>query len=338
MPTDELLSKEEMEALMEVVSQRKLSAVGNSAGMVDVQPYELVSQENAVNGILPVLKSIHERFSHRMRIGLFEMLRRDLEVQADPIAMRDYNDVITSLIAPCSLNVVGVSPLSGPGLIIFERQLVFLVVDAFFGGSGRMYNGPDVRDFTITEVRFIQRLLKLTLQCMEAAWQPFAAIKCACLGSEHNPQFVTAINPLEKLVVASLQIQREDNASSLHVALPCSMFEPVRSVLQASLYKEHPTHSERLTQLLRDGVKDSQVDVHCLLAEIDLTINELLLLKAGDVISVEIPGTAVLLAEGIPVYSGSYGVAQGLRAVKIEKTLTKPGDSSIHPYNEDLKP
>jgi flagellar motor switch protein FliM len=338
MPTDEILTQDEMDALREVVAQRKVSLPYRAAPLEDAQPYELISPETNVSGILPVLETIQERFAHRLRIGLFELLRREVEVVGSSIEIRAYNDLITALSAPCSINIIGISPLSGPGLLMFERQLVFMVVDTFFGGTGRMYTTSPTRDFTPTETRFIQRLLKLTFHCLEAAWQPFTPINCVSLSVETNPQFVTAINPLEALAVTSLQIQKEDSTGNLYLALPCSMFEPVRGVLLASLNKEHPRYSERLTRLLQDGVKDSLVDIRCTLAETELSFRDLLLLKVGDFIPMDISDEALIEIEGIPLYKGQYGVAQGWRALKIKRPLTSLGSAHISPNTEDTKP
>jgi flagellar motor switch protein FliM len=336
MPHHEILSKDEIDALMEAVTKTKPKGADKPAFLGDAEPYELVSPENLVNGILPVLETIHERFAQRLRVGLFELLKRDVEVVANPITLQSYNDLITSLTAPCSVNIVELSPLRGPGLLAFERQLVFLAVDTFFGGTGRMYCPANARDFTATEIRFIQRLLELTFHCLQSAWQPFIPVHCAQLGAESNPQFVTAINPTETLVLASLQIQRDESSGVLHLALPCSMFEPVRKILMTSLYTEHLQYSERLSGLLQDGLKQSLVIIRCVLTEIDLTVRELLSLKVGDFIPMDMPGKVVLEAEDIPIYSGYYGAAQGWRAFKMDQALVSSERRSLHPEKKDI--
>ena len=326
MSTDEFLTKDERDALMEVVS-KKVRSTGTGAGPFreGAMPYDLASLDYAINSLLPVLETIHERFAHRLRVGLFELLRRDLKVTAGSIEKRSYTDLTTSLSVPCNVNVIGMSPLSGPGLLIFDQELIFMVVDTFFGGTGRLYKSPSVRDFTTTETRFIQRLLQLSFRCLEEAWEPFTTVKCTHLNSENKPQFITALNPTEVLAVSSVHISHDNIAGLLHLALPYSILEPIRETLLNSLCKEHPNPSAQLTDRLREGIKDSQVEAHCFLAGFELTLNELLALKVGDVIPVNMPSTATLQVEDVPIYKGHYGVAQGWRALKIEETLSLPG-------------
>lgn len=320
MANHEFLSEEELDALMEGIAKGK---IGNGLeGAEEFQPYELVSPENAIVSLLPLLEIVHERFTYQLQAGLFELLRRDVEVIMGAVEVGGYNDFIATLTAPCSINLISLSPLSGPGLLVFDYPLVFVVVDTFFGGAGHTYSPLSPRDFSATDVRLIKRLLELSFRALGAAWKPFLAVQCGHLGSEHDPHFVTDINPAEAMVVINLEIRLDKTTGNLQLVLPCSLFEPVRSELLAGLSKEHPNQDERLTQLLREGLKDSQVGVRCLLAETELSLRDLLSLQAGDFIPMDIPAQAILEAEGIPVYAGRYGVSKGWRAIEIQRRLT----------------
>lgn len=327
MSTDQFLTKDERDALMDVVS-RKSRSRSASAGLFhdDAQFYDLTTHDYAINNLLPVLETIHERFAHRLRISLFDLLRRDLMVTVGSIEKRSYTDLTTSLSVPCSVNVIEMQPLSGPALLIFDQELIFMVVDGFFGGTGRVYKSSSTRAFTTTENRFIQRLIEVSFRCLENAWEPFTKLKCTSMSAESKPQFITALNPTETLAASSVHISSENIAGTLHLALPYSILEPIRRTLLDSLHKEHPKPSQKLTERLVEGVKDSQVDAHCYLASVELTMSELLELKVGDVIPVDIPTMATLQVENVPIYRGTYGVAQGWRALRIEEALGERKD------------
>ena len=323
MTAEVLLTKDELDALIGNFANRRMDLTSGLPGAKEtIMPYELVNPEDAVARLLPILETIHERFAGRLRAGLCELLRRDADVVANAIEMQVYTDFTAALSTPCSVNLIGMSPLSGPALLVFEQQLVFVLVDLFFGGPGQPYSSLNARDFTPTESRFIQRLLKLIFNHLEAAWQPFVAVRCTHLNAENNPQLITAISPAEILAVTRLKITVGGLTSSLQLALPCPMFEPVRALLLTSRNPEHPSHDERLTRLLREGLKDSQVGIRALLAETELTLGELLDLQVGDFIPIALLSRAVLEAEGVPVYTGQSGASQGWRALKIEQPLT----------------
>lgn len=329
MSTDEFLTKDEVDALKEAMNSQPEPSSARLEEPDEVLAYRLGSSENTITGIVPILEAIHERFSHRFRVALFELLHRDVEITIDGMETHGYGDFIAALEAPSSVNIITLEPLNGPGLVVFEKQLVFAVVDMFFGGHGRMENPLQPRDFTTTETRFIQRLLKLTSRAVEAAWEPFLAVQWNDLGSENNPQFVTAIDAQAVLQVITVRVTlHEDVTTTLYIVLPCSMLESVRGPLLASLRKEHASRDKRLAKRLRDGVENSEITVRGVLAETELTVNELLSLKVGDFIPIEVTTKATLEAEGVPVYVGQYGVAQGHRALQIDHKITPLGDSA----------
>lgn len=319
MAGEEILTQDELHALMEGIAESKV--VDGPEGTDQFRPYDLVSPEGVITRILPLLETIHERFAHQLQANLFELLRREAEVTIGAIEVCGYRDFIASLRTPCSINIINISPLNGPGLLVIEQQLVFLVVDTFFGGAGGSYNPPGPREFTATDNRLIQRLVNSIFRALGAAWKSFLEIRCTQLGSETNPQFVVDINPTEILVLIKLQVKLDKTAGDLYLALPGSMFEPVRSALLASVNKEHPSRDERLTLLLREGLKDSRVSVRGQLTDAELSLRELLALKVGDFIPMDIPAEAILEAEGVPVFTGRYGVTKGWRAIEIQKML-----------------
>ncbi|MDQ2695577.1 MAG: FliM/FliN family flagellar motor switch protein [Pseudomonadota bacterium] len=317
-----LLTREELDALLESVARGQVGVGDWPAATEEVLPYDLAGPENAIGPLLRILESILDRFAHQLHAALFELLRRDLEIAASAPEVRPYADFITSLSSPCSVNIIGMPPLAGPGLLVLEQPLVFVIVDTYFGGTGRQYSPASPRGFSLTETRLIQRLLGLAFRALGSAWNPYLAVNCAHLGAEINPHFVTAISPAESLVTARLSMELDELSGALHLAMPCSMFEPVRGPLLASLNREHLYRDERLARLLREGVRHSPVTASGVLAETELTLRELLSLTAGDVIPLTLAGEAVLKAEGVPLYAGPCGVAQGWRAVKIDRTLT----------------
>jgi flagellar motor switch protein FliM len=53
------------------------------------------------------------------------------------------------------------------------------------------------------------------------------------------------------------------------------------------------------------------------LTETTISMRDLMNLKPGDVIPIDLPEVVTLRAEDIPVFRGRFGVSQGNRAIKI---------------------
>src|SRR3546814_21139096 len=83
-----------------------------------------------------------------------------------------FSEYTHSLFVPTSLNLIRVKPLRGTALCVFEPRLVFTVVDNFFGGDGRLPTKIEGREFTPTEMRVIQLLLRQVFADLQEAWSP----------------------------------------------------------------------------------------------------------------------------------------------------------------------
>ncbi len=64
---------------------------------------------------------------------------------------------LRNLPVPTNLNLIH---YAGTGLVVFSPSLVFIAVDNLFGGDGRFPTKVEGREFTHTEQRVINRMLK----------------------------------------------------------------------------------------------------------------------------------------------------------------------------------
>ena len=108
-----------------------------------------------------------------------------------------FSEYTHSLFVPTSLNLIRVKPLRGTALCIFEPRLVFTVVDNFFGGDGRLPTKIEGREFTPTEMRVIQLLLRQVFADLQEAWSPVLGLDFEYINSEVNPHFANIVSPSE---------------------------------------------------------------------------------------------------------------------------------------------
>jgi flagellar motor switch protein FliM len=168
-----------------------------------------------------------------MRISLFNMMRRTAEVSINGVQMLKFGEYVHTLFVPTSLNMVRFRPLKGTALITMEARLVFILVENFFGGDGRYHAKIEGREFTPTERRIIQMLLKLVFEDYKDAWAPVMDVGFEYLDSEVNPAMANIVSPTEVIVVSSFHIELDGGGGDFHVAMPYSMLEPIRELLDA---------------------------------------------------------------------------------------------------------
>ena len=322
----DLLSQDEIDALLhgvdDVEDEEEVEDVAQSKD--GTSDYDFSSQDRIVRGRMPTLEMVNERFARHMRISLFNMMRRTAEVSINGIQMIKFGEYIHTLFVPTSLNMVRFRPLKGTALITMEARLVFILVDNFFGGDGRYHAKIEGREFTPTERRIIQMLLKLIFEDYKEAWSPVMDVSFEYLDSEVNPSMANIVSPTEVVVISSFHIELDGGGGDFHIALPYSMLEPIRELLDAGVQSDKEDTDMRWSKALRDEIMDVPVAINTKFIEVDIPLSQLMELQAGDIIPIEMPEHITVLIEDLPTFRAKLGRSRDKIALKIESKIKRP--------------
>ena len=321
----DLLSQDEIDALLhgvddveeEIVEETMASKGGSS-------DYDFSSQDRIVRGRMPTLEMVNERFARHMRISLFNMMRRTAEVSINGIQMIKFGEYIHTLFVPTSLNMVRFRPLKGTGLITMEARLVFILVDNFFGGDGRYHAKIEGREFTPTERRIIQMLLKLIFEDYKESWSPVMDVSFEYLDSEVNPSMANIASPTEVVVISSFHIELDGGGGDFHIALPYSMLEPIRELLDAGVQSDKEDTDMRWSKALRDEIMDVPVSLNTKFLDVQIPLKQVMELQAGDIIPIEMPEHITVLIEDLPTFRAKLGRSRENIALQIKEKIKRP--------------
>jgi flagellar motor switch protein FliM len=311
----DLLSQAEIDALLhgvDDVEEEDIDA-GASDGSLE---YDFSSQDRIVRGRMPTLEIVNERFARHMRVSLFNMMRRAAEVSINGIQMIKFGEYIHTLFVPTSLNMVRFRPLKGTGLITMEARLVFILVDNFFGGDGRYHAKIEGREFTPTERRIIQMLLKLIFEDYKEAWAPVMDVSFEYLAN--------IVSPTEVVVISSFHIELDGGGGDFHISLPYSMLEPIRELLDAGVQSDKEDTDLRWSKALRDEIMDVQVELSTHMMSLTLTLRKIMDMQVGDIIPIEMPEHITVLIEELPTFRAKLGRSRDNLALKITDKIPRP--------------
>jgi flagellar motor switch protein FliM len=326
--------------MSEILEQDEIDALVNgvNSGAVDTGPrpgeapgsardYDFSTQTRIVRGRMPTLEMINERMARALRLSLFSMLRRSPEISVQGISTPKYAEYVPTLAVPTSLNLIRFLPLSGTGLLIFEAKLIFALIDVFFGGSGR-HAKIEGRDFTPTETQMIEILMGQVFAATQEAWSAVLPARIEFINREMNPNFANIVSPTEIVVVSKLRIEFDGRGGEVHLTLPYSMLEPLKDTLRAGMQSDRADREERWSQLLRNELEESEVDVVTRLGTASTTVGSLIDMRPGDVIPIEFDGQATVLADGIPLFWGELGQQRGQQVVRVRQmNVRKTGNT-----------
>ncbi len=317
---DDILSQEEVDALLRGVTGEPEDNVAQEAEG-QIRAYDIGRQERIVRGRMPTLEIVNERFARNFRIGLFNLIRRTAEISVGPVTVIKYSEFVRNLVVPTNLNLVHMHPLRGTALYVFDPNLVFLVVDTLFGGDGRYHMRVEGRDFTLAEQRIIQKMLDVVFEEFSKAWAPIYPVKFEYLRSEMNTQFANIATPTEIVVVTTFNLELGSGGGDFHVCMPYSMIEPIRDQLTSTMQADRAEADERWVSQMTQQVQEAQVELVANLGQTEVTLRQIMGLKVGDVISLDMPEAVVAQVDSVPLFECNYGQVDGQLALKINRVL-----------------
>ena len=318
----EILNQDEIDALLKGVDDGAVPTTPPPEEPGKVRDYDFATQIRIVRGRMPTLEMINDRFARLFRIGLFNMLRRTPEIAVAPVKVQKFTEYTQNLHVPSSLNLIKINPLRGTGLLTLDATLVFAIVDNFFGGNGR-YAKIEGREFTLTEGRIVQMVLRQAFADLTEAWSICSAINIEYINSEINPHFANIVSPSEIVVVTPFKIELDGGGGELHVTMPYAMLEPIRDLLDSGMQSDRMEHDENWNRTLREEIEEAEVELVPVLGHSTLSLGRLVDLKPGDVIPCDFDGEVTLFAEGVPVLRGGYGLSRGQQAVKVSQRVMR---------------
>ena len=317
---EDFLSREEVDALLRGVNSGSVNTGQNTTNS-GFRPYNLATQERIVRGRMPTLEIINERFARLLRLGLFNFMRRSANVTAGPVRVIKFSEFVRNLAIPSNLNLVHIKPLRGTSLFVFDPTLVFLVVDNLFGGDGRFLPKTEGRDFTQTEQRIIQRLLNLVFDSYGKSWNPVYPIEFEYVRAETNTQFANVATPNEVVVATTFEVNFGSVVGEMHICMPYSILEPIRDLLSSTVQGEALEVDKRWVGRLSKQVQSAEVTLLANLAHAQVRLDQILNMKVGDVIPLDIPEFVTASVDGVPVMECRYGISNGRYALRMEKML-----------------
>ncbi|PXW90720.1 flagellar motor switch protein FliM [Nitrosomonas sp. Nm84] len=318
---EDFLSQDEVDALLKGATGESDEAQ-NEEEKGGVRAYNIATQERIVRGRMPTYEIINERFARSLRIGLFNFMRRSVDISVSPVKVIKFSEFVRNLVVPTNLNMVHMKPLRGTALFVLDPNLIFLIVDNLFGGDGRYHTRVEGRDFTQTEQRIIQRLLNVVFEDYEKSWKSVYPVKFEYIRSEMNPQFATIATPNEVVVTVTFDIDMGNKGGALHVCIPYSMIEPIRDTLYSSLQGDHLEIDKRWIKLLSQQVQGAEVELIANFGHTKVTFDQILSMQAGDIIPLDIPKTVTAHVDGIPVMDCHYGTINGQYALRVNAMIS----------------
>jgi len=167
----------------------------------------------------------------------------------------------------------------------------------------------------------VGKLAVKALDSLRDAWERVARVNPEIVNKETNPQFVQLVAPSEMCLVIKFSVKVKDHKGLMTICFPYMVLESV--VQKVSTQRWFTANSGGSTpetrQTLQQRLQSTQVPVSVQLGKLTLSAAQVLGLKAGDVIPLNISVNSQLdvLVEDRRKFGGRPGIHSKRKAVMI---------------------
>lgn len=329
----QVLSQSEVDALLAAVSEGELAAQGEGGGTPGqpgddrvVVVYDLTSQDRIIRGRLPQLDVIYEKFMRSFRVSLSSALRKIATLNHASTDFLKFGEFINTLPMPTCMSVLRFNALRGSALLVIESKLAYALVDSFFGGADRPYTKIEGKDFTPIELSIVRKVVDLAIEDLESAWASVEKIEASFVRTEINPQFVGIVPPTDIVIASTFDVELENANGTITLVIPYATIEPIKQKLSTGFQVESDQTDKKMwTAIIRSQLYETAVDVQVKLGESEITLQDLMGLKIGDVIPLDQDATGEfdVLIEGVKKFKAYHGIHHGSVAVQVTKPIVK---------------
>lgn len=324
---NQVLSQDEINSLLSGLSDpdasdSRDSGIDESTG---AKRFDLANQERIVRGRMPTMELIHDRFSRQFRVHLAKLLGRQCFAHVGSIEMLKFGAFLKKLPLPSSLNIIRMPPFAGNALVVVSPPLVFSIVESLFGGTGANNVKVEGREYTPIETKLIGRVVNQSLELLQEAWAPIHPVEFVFVRSEYNPLAVGIVPPTDVVIVVTIHIEIEGENTTLMIATPYSMLEPIRAKLATNFQVSRLEVDAGLIKRMESNILQTIANITVQLAVGSTTPRDFLKLKKGDVLplSTSPADESMILIEGEPKFYGHVGSYRGNRAIKVSRSIPK---------------
>ena len=271
-------------------------------------------------GELPALGAVGGQFAAGLRGVLEPLLRRQPKIAAEEPRVARFDEWAGARPAALSsLTLMAMPPLSGQALLAIDGALVFEMVDLFFGGAGAVPD-PLPAEFTPTADAIVARIVAGVAECLGKAWREFAEIDFSPKRSVTNPAALTHL-AAEELVLVTRFVASEPDSSgaAIEIVYPVSSLKPVAALLGPKVQAKRGGPDPLWMSSLTRAVMNVKLPVRSVLAEPVIPLAQLMSLRPGDIIPINLAPEIPLLVANNRFARGAVGAANGRAAIRLNR-------------------
>ncbi|MBL6596641.1 MAG: flagellar motor switch protein FliM [Candidatus Puniceispirillum sp.] len=314
------LSSEEVDALMDGLKSSAHDVNADVSGSSEVRAFQFGQDDLSLMGDYYALRLINERFARTARGVFLPMLRVQPRISPFPPEVKTFDEYCESIDGFMNLNISRIEELRGPMLMALRPKFISTLTASYYGGSIIQLDQKR-NEFTSTEERVIEIIHRGLSNSLADAWSDLMPITFAQPSREVNPQFASFVDGSELVIICSFLIQLPNaEAVNLEVVYPLQTLKPIASQLRSRVQSDSGDDVTWREKMER-AILNIPLNITALLGEPVMSMGQLIRLKTGDVVPIQINEGIEVRVEDNPIFFAEIGEVSGQVAVSITRRI-----------------
>ena len=314
------LTSEEVDALMEGLQASDYEVQADVADSSDVRAFQFGQDDLSLMGDYYALRLINERFARHARGVFLPMLRLQPRISPFPPEVKTFDEYCEGIDNFMNLNISRMEELRGPMLLTLGPKFISTLTASFYGGS--IYQPDQKRtEFTNTEERVIELVHEGLSECLSVAWTDLMPITLSHQGREVNPQFASFVDGSELVIICAFLIQLPNGESvNMDVVYPLQTLKPIATQLRSRMQSD-TNDDVSWRERMEHAILNIPLNVTAFLGKPVMSMGQLIRLKTGDVVPIQVNEGIELRVEDNPIFLADIGEVSGQAAVSLTKRI-----------------
>jgi flagellar motor switch protein FliM len=268
------------------------------------------------------LKRSLEAFCRTASTRLSAELRVPLELEVINSSQLTWANAHAQVLAGSIDAIAEITPLMTRAMFSAEPSLVLAAIELLLGGSE--ITEQRERRLSDIDMALARHFFERMLAQLSVIWNDMVGLELSVVQLETHLETAQLVSVSEPTMTYTMEARFNGVSSTVVMLLPWSAIAPVADRFGAR--EDVPDRGEEEIRRVRRAVGGVDMTVRAEVASIELPIEQVLALQAGDILRLDAPAEAgvTLYADKVPVHRAKPGRSGSRRAVQITERVGRP--------------
>lgn len=318
-----ILDKTEIAALLKAIGDGEVSldlADTDQDSFLACSPVNLfqMTRRDSEQFRVPNLDIILDGFCRLYATSLTNQLQRTFSISRTALETFEFQKFMAERHTPGAIGILDMHPLKYGSLMILDPQLSFSMIEIMLGASADLDSPELDRKLTTIELNILKTIISDACKDLNKSFAQLLQLETSLLKVENNARLVSIVEPEAEVIVGTFLVKVGEYSGEINLVFPFATLEPLRDPLKDLLNITTATTSTWQT-VLEDEAQDIPATITAQSGTIDLTINQVLKMEAGDILKIEYDPNAPIkvLVEEQAKFVAVPGTHNGKKAISL---------------------